>query len=291
VKKFFKISGIIVLLLLTILVIIGKTGAFDMAKSNDEIIEAFNNQNASPPDFSSYKIGDNTIGYMSNVYKPFEPTIIFFHGSPGSKDAYLDYFFYDKLQAYNLISVDRPGYGNSGKGYAVRQIEDQAKLFKPLLEKYENEDVVLVGHSLGGPIIARMAMDYPALIDGLVIVAGSVDPEAEPKNWWRKIFDIPPFRWLLPSSLKVCNQEIIPAKSELEKMLPLWETLACNIEVVHGDMDKLVPVANAHFVADAAVNANVNLNIIKGKGHFILWENVAEIEASIVNCFPDNTAH
>jgi pimeloyl-ACP methyl ester carboxylesterase len=53
---------------------------------------------------------------------------------------------------------------------------------KPIVAKQRQngKQVILVGHSLGGPLIARMTMDYPELIDGLVFVAGSVAPKLEP---------------------------------------------------------------------------------------------------------------
>ncbi|HEY5692223.1 MAG TPA: alpha/beta hydrolase [Cyclobacteriaceae bacterium] len=40
--------------------------------------------------------------------------------------------------------------------------------------------IILIGHSLGGTVIARMTMDSPELVDGVVMVAPSIDPEIEP---------------------------------------------------------------------------------------------------------------
>ncbi len=52
-------------------------------------------------------------------------------------------------------------------------------MMKPILELVVNQKTILVGHSLGGPVIARTAMDYPDLVDGLILVGGSIDPEME----------------------------------------------------------------------------------------------------------------
>lgn len=49
-----------------------------------------------------------------------------------------------------------------------------------------------VGRSFAGrlTLIVRFAMDYPDLVTGLVIVAGSVDPDLVPFSpWWEKTVD------------------------------------------------------------------------------------------------------
>ncbi len=108
-------------------------------------------------------VGDNNL-----------PLVIFVHGSPGSLSAFIDFMAdTNLLSRAQLISVDRPGFGYSNFGYAEPSLEKQSADLKPILEQHKNHrPIILVGHSLGGPVIARMAMDYPELIDGLVLVAG-----------------------------------------------------------------------------------------------------------------------
>jgi pimeloyl-ACP methyl ester carboxylesterase len=163
-------------------------------------------------------------------------------------------------------------------------MEKQAALLKPLLEKYsKNRPIILVGHSLGGPVIARMAMDYPELVDGLILVAASIDPDLEPnETWFRAPLATPFLSWLLPASLRASNEEIYQAKPELKKMLPLWAKITCPVFVVQGEKDILVPPGNADFAASMLVNAPV-LIVRKDVNHFIPWSHPELIRDAIVD--------
>jgi pimeloyl-ACP methyl ester carboxylesterase len=59
----------------------------------------------------------------------------------------------------------------------------QSACLAPLLRLGKSaKKPILVGHSLGGPVAARLAMDYPDEVGGLILVAPSIDPELEKKN-------------------------------------------------------------------------------------------------------------
>ena len=185
-----------------------------------------------------------------------------------------------------VVAVDRPGYGFSGFGIAERSVEKQAAAFMPILEKHmppNRRKVILVGHSFGGPVIARMAMDYPQLIDGLVIIAGSIAPELEPRKWYQKPLDWFFFRWMLPPAARVCNQEILPLPEELEKMLVLWKNITCPVTMVHGANDKLVSVKNVDFAKKMLINSSqIRTDILKDQNHFILWSHKDRIVEHII---------
>ena len=103
------------------------------------------------------------------------PVAFFVHGSPGSWSGFMG-FMKDTvlLKKVKMVSVDRIGFGESDYGYAEESLVRQAEYLKPIVLKYKQmgKKIILIGHSLGGPMIARMAMDYPELIDNLIIVAG-----------------------------------------------------------------------------------------------------------------------
>jgi pimeloyl-ACP methyl ester carboxylesterase len=105
-------------------------------------------------------------------------------------------------------------------------------------------------------------MDYPQLVGSLILVAPSVDPALEPKEWYRKVGDFLLVRPLLPAEIDVSNQEILPLRGELTRMLPGWKTLTLPITVIQGEKDQLVPAANADFVKRSAVNAPVRVVMI-----------------------------
>lgn len=114
---------------------------------------------------------------------------------------------------------------------------------------------ILVGYSLGGPVVSRMAMDYPQLVGGLVLVAPSIDPQLEKWEWYRHVGDFFLFRPIIPKELDVSNQEILPLEKQLTLMLPLWSTIRVPVTVIQGDKDKLVPPGNADFARKMLINA------------------------------------
>ena len=231
----------------------------------------------------SYKSGNRVVNYV-HAGNDNQPTIIFVHGSPGSLSAFI-HFLADTvlLKHAQLITVDRPGFGSSNFGYAEPSLEQQASLLKPLLDKYANDrPIILVGHSLGGPVIARMAMDYPDLVDGLVMVAPSIDPELEPKEWFRGPLALPFFKWILPRSIRASNDEIWNLKPELQSMEPLWSKIKARTIVIQGNEDKLVPPGNAEFAKKMITNTSVEVVLKDDMNHFVPWSNPQLIRDAIL---------
>lgn len=219
------------------------------------------------------------------------PLVLFVHGSPGSLSAFID-FLADTALTNNalVITADRPGFGHSNFGIAEPSLEKQAAALKPILEKYQtNKPTILIGHSLGGPVIARMAIDYPELVDGLVLVAASIDPELEPNElWFRAPLATPFLSWILPRSFRASNEEIYQLKPELENMIPLWKEIKCPVVVIHGGKDSLVPPGNADFAKKMITNAPVELVIQEDMNHFVPWTNPELIRQAILQLLEKN---
>lgn len=213
------------------------------------------------------------------------PLVVFVHGSPGSADACLDYLCDTALtQKARLVAIDRPGFGfTEGFGKPEPSLEAQAAAVHGIANHLApQQKVILVGHSLGASVIARFAMDYPEQTAGLVIVAGSIDPAQEKHPWWEPVVNVPPGKWLVPKAFWTSNAEIIPLEKELEKMLPLWPRITCQVSIVHATNDQLVPVANVAFAKKMLVNCpDVKLEILSDGDHFIFWSRQKKIIAAI----------
>jgi pimeloyl-ACP methyl ester carboxylesterase len=211
------------------------------------------------------------------------PVVIFIHGSPGSWSAWVDFFQdADLLKRVKMVAVDRPGFGDSGYGISEPSLEKQAIFLKPILEKYQkNRPMILVGHSLGGPMLARIAIDFPNLADGLIWVAPSIDPKLEKVLWYQKVGDWPIVRWALPGSIKASNQEILPLKAELEKMVPYWDKITQRSIYIHGTADFLVPVENTDFARKMLKSSKTDYVIVKEMSHFVPWEHPELIKNAI----------
>lgn len=231
-----------------------------------------------------YKSGTYTIHYAQTGAEN-NPLVLFVHGSPGSLSAFIGFLADTALTKQALvITADRPGFGYSNFGMAEPSLEKQAATLKPILEKYkENRPVILIGHSLGGPVIARMAIDYPDLVDGLVFVAASIDPELEPnETWFRAPLATPFLSWVLPRSFRASNEEIYQLKPQLEEMLPLWKEIKCPVIVIQGKKDSLVPAGNADFAKKMLINAPVELVLKKDMDHFVPWSNPELISEAVL---------
>jgi pimeloyl-ACP methyl ester carboxylesterase len=213
-----------------------------------------------------------------------KPLVVFVHGSPGSLSAFIDFMADTVLLKHaQLITLDRPGFGASNFGYAEPSLIKQVALLEPILrERKNNRPIVLVGHSLGAPFIARMALDYPELVDGLVMVAPSIDPELEPYEWFRAPMATPFIKWLLPRSIRASNDEIYQLKPQLEQMLPLWKKITVPTLVIQGTKDSLVDPGNADFAKKMMINAPVKLVMIDGMDHFIPWSAPDKIRQSVL---------
>lgn len=274
------------LLIVSITMVMHSCLQFRMSKSE---IDTFFKNKSIEVEQHTYTVSERTINYVF-VGKKGAPLIVFVHGSPGSLSAFID-FLADSALLNNarLIAVDRPGFGSSDFGDAEPSLEKQAALLKPILEKHnEGSKAILVGHSLGGPLIARMVIDYPELIGGLIMVAPSIDPELEPTNWYRKPMAVPPLRWILPRSIRASNDELIHFRRELEDMLPLWNKISTPTIVIQGKKDRLVPFENAFFAKEKLTNASVSLRMIDGMDHFVPWSNPELIYQAIDDLLRNN---
>lgn len=230
-----------------------------------------------------YHAGDRVMNYLEAGDSGL-PLVVFVHGSPGSLSAFIDFMADTALLARaQLITVDRPGFGSSNFGNAEPSLKKQAEYLKPILADHAHQrPVVLVGHSLGGPLIARLAMDYPELVSGLVMVAPSIDPELEPNEWFRAPLATPFLSWILPRSLRASNDEIYHLKPELEEMLPLWSRVHAPTIVIQGTHDTFVPKENADFARKMITNAPVTLQVIDGMDHFVPWNHPELIRKAVL---------
>ncbi len=202
------------------------------------------------------------------------PVVLFVHGTPGGWSGAADVFAVPQLQTQaRLLSIDRLVWGGSAAGGVEPSLAVQADAVSACLEwAGPNSAAVLVGHSLGAPIIVRTAMDFPELVEGLVILAGSVDPALEKTTWYQALGRWRIIRWMLPDSLRLADAEIIDLREELAAMLPRWGDLKMPFVIVHGRGDSLVPIANVDFMERVLTNAPLDVHRLRKRGHFIPWK-------------------
>ena len=213
-----------------------------------------------------------------------KPTLFFVHGSPGSWDAFKTYLNDSALRSkFRLIAVDRPGFGYSDFG-SPENLATQSKSINQLVKLVNNKKpIALIGHSLGGPLIIKMAIDEPLLYSHLIVLAGSVDPKAENPELWRPVLMSKPLRYLIPGALRPSNDELWYLKTDLLDMQPNLDKVVAAVTIIHGTKDRLVPYSNVAFMQKELVNAKkVDTISIKDADHFIPWSHFEIVQGELL---------
>jgi pimeloyl-ACP methyl ester carboxylesterase len=258
------------------------SSCFTFRMSEKELYERFS-ATSIQPELKSYEVLGREIHYVE-VGEDTAQMVLFVHGAPGSLGELIN-FLTDSLLAgkARLVSTDRPGYGYSGFGKAEISIERQAAMLLPILKTNRSDKLpILVGHSDGGTVIARMARDYPEYVGALVMAAPAIDPENEKFFWVNIPADSWAIRWMVPRSLKVANDEKLSHVEQLKRMLPYWEKIRAPTTIIHGKTDGLVPFANAEFGEKMMKNAPVDMVVKEEMGHLIPWENPELIREAVL---------
>ncbi len=276
-KKFFRILKKVLLALLVIW-LIAVQGCDKWRTPDKTAIENFKKDGVTLTAHTE-NINGHKLHYVATGSDTL-PTLIFVHGSPGSWNAFETYLKdVDLLKHFHLISIDRPGFGYSDFGYA-EHMNKQCEIVSIVLRKLKhNKPMYLVGHSLGGPLIVELACKNPGLVNGLVLLAASVDPKAEEKEIWRNIIAYSPLRYLVPPILRISNDELMYFKKDVLEMPVMLPKIRCRVYIVQGDHDSLVPYENSFYAKSELNNAaSVEMITLPGADHFIPWSNFSDIK-------------
>lgn len=224
-------------------------------------------------------VGTNNIHYASAGREDL-PTLVFVHGTPGSWNAFIQYMQdTDLLKKFRIMSVDRPGFGYSDFGKVVN-LAAQSKILNGWIKQIDNgKPVYLVGHSLGGPLVMKMAADDRKLYAGLVVISGSIDPDEEKPEKWRVLLYKTPLNYFLPGAFRPSNKELWYLKQDLRDLKKEISRITVPVYFIHGDNDTWVPPGNVEFGKKMLSNSSQIGELIVPKGnHFIPWTHFKEIK-------------
>lgn len=206
--------------------------------------------------------------------------LLLVHGSPGDWQAWARYLDTPQLSGYNpRIAVDRPGFGGSGAGAVITDLRAQANLLAGLIP--DGTQAVVVGHSLGGPLVGWLLLDHPEKFCGGVMVAGSIAPALEAPRWYNRLAQTWLAQWLAPKEMLWSNIEILALQSELKKLDAQWARLQRPLVVLQGEKDELVDPRTADYAERRIPNAWLKVQRVADQGHFILWEQPQSVVAAI----------
>ncbi len=120
------------------------------------------------------------------------PPVVMIHGASSNLEVMRQPLGEMLARNHRVILIDRPGHGWSTRA----RLEDstpaiQGRMIDEALEKLGVGPVILVVHSWSGALGARMALDYPERVAGLVMLAPVAYPWRGGVGWYTKLVAVP----------------------------------------------------------------------------------------------------
>src|SRR6202795_2408761 len=120
------------------------------------------------------------------------PPIVMIHGASSNLEVMRQSLGEVLAKTHRVILIDRPGHGWSTRA----RLEDstpaiQGLMIEQALTKLGVGPVILVVHSWAGALGARMALDYPERVAGLVMLAPVAYPWPGGVGWYNKAVTTP----------------------------------------------------------------------------------------------------
>jgi pimeloyl-ACP methyl ester carboxylesterase len=132
------------------------------------------------------------------------PVVLMIHGASANAREFT-WTLAPRLETeMQVLMADRPGHGYSARFDGAEQLGAQARQMAGVLDALApGEKAVIVGHSFGGAVALRLALDRPELVSGLVLLAPVTNDWGSGGTAWYNTLAAPPvlgtaFSQLLP---------------------------------------------------------------------------------------------
>ena len=188
-------------------------------------------------------------------------TVLFFHGNAENISTHIGSVYWLPAQNYNVFLPDYRGYGNSEGVPTLAGVQDDLNsAMKYLLQRkdIDTERIVILAQSLGGAMaIYNVAHSpYRAKIKALITESAFSDYRTLTREKLASFWLTWPLQW--PLSFLIDNDySPLEAVSHISP-IPLL--------IIHGDKDKVVPLAHGKILFDAAAQPK-EMWVIQGGGH------------------------
>ena len=227
-------------------------------------------------------------------------TILFVHGAGGGQLTWSFQKAFFEKHAHPII-IELSGHGESG-GEGEDEIGHYAEHVHSFMRVLDLPKTFLVGHSMGGAIVQTLALRYPALVKGIVLVGTGARLRVFPaildgvrKNFKETVLMMTRYAF----SRKAPQGLIEKAMDRLMQVRPEvlhGDFLACDrfnimkeVEkiqlpalIVCGDEDEMTPVKYSQYLHDRIKGSR--LEVLPGAGHMVMMES-AEAFNERVNAF------
>jgi pyruvate dehydrogenase E2 component (dihydrolipoamide acetyltransferase) len=278
----------------------------------DEVAEQAREQLASGevvadtgPVIGTVDVGGRSIAYATLGADHDTDPIVLVHGYGGDKNSWL--FVQEPLAANAVVhAIDLPGHGASSKDVGDGTLSTLASVVLGFLDALDIRRAHLVGHSLGGAVVAAVAAAEPDRVRSLTLVApAGFGPDAD-AGYLRGFADAASRRELKPQLGKLFADESQVTRQLVDDLLKYkrldgvdraLKTLVGTLldgdrqaidtpallarstvpaVIVWGRADRVLPAAGADVVGDRA-----QVRLVDNAGHMVHMEAPGEVVAAV----------
>jgi len=212
---------------------------------------------------------------------------------------------------HRVVTLDLAGHGDSGRDRKTWTIDAFGEDVKAVVESLRLERVILVGHSMGGPVILEAALRLPGKVVGLVPVdtLQNVEDKATPdqiaaflaplradyktsaEGFIRKFMFVPGTDPALMD--RIVRQAVsAPPEAAIAGLEATWrhdsaaafDKISVPIRAINADKFPTDREANRRHAPQ------FDALILSGKGHYLMLEDPARFEALLVRAVRDVAA-
>ncbi len=238
------------------------------------------------------------------VYGTGDPTLIFVHGW-SCDSRYWREQVPEFSKRYRVVTIDLAGHGHSGMSRIIYSMSSFGEDVKAVAEAVSIKKVILIGHSMGGPVIAEAARIMPDLVIGLIGIDTFKNLETPLTSQFKKMLIAPLEKnfpngcrqfidraispktdpqlreWILSDMSSAPPQVALSAFNDLTTQFITGEaaTMFKNIRIpvitINGDLEPINYEANRkHMLSFDAV-------VIKEAGHFLMMARPIEFNEEL----------
>jgi pimeloyl-ACP methyl ester carboxylesterase len=249
--------------------------------------------------------GDTSIAY--SVEGDGDETVLLIMGLGGRAADWGTEFPSQLAQKYRVVRVDNRGVGASPSAPGGYALSDLARDAAAVLDEVSATKAHVIGISMGGMIAQLLALEHPTRVDRLVLMSTNhggrgLEP---PHPDALKLFDPAEFlnRGRDPEAMMRFTLSVIAAPGFAERRPEMLAAMLANVKrqpthpgafmaqlqailtsdrsgrvqgisaptlVIHGTVDKLIPVSNGKLLAERIPGAQ--LDLLEGVGHMPMLE-------------------
>ncbi|MFX0003025.1 MAG: alpha/beta fold hydrolase [Candidatus Hodarchaeota archaeon] len=232
--------------------------------------------------------------------------LLFIHGWLGSSLEWVYQLFHFNLKKH-IIMLDLPGFGKSDKLKTDYSIEFFTKYILKFLKLLGYNEIIPIGHSLGGLIAQNITIKNPNLVKKLILISTSVGfcPSTKDKlaffwlNLFFKLFyrnilkniikrilsvetENRKFRKLYTDVLKLPKVSVLSTFKNMNSKLNLKKELSTISQptlILYGTEDKIISKSMVGEIKDLIPNSE--LKIIENGSHRMMYDNYAKVNQFI----------